>query len=91
MKEIFSCAHTVSNFEKNTDQERIKYLVREKLTRQLAAHIGEEMMKEEVGEFSTTYMMRLVVADTDHFWRCVQQEAMQLQSRFSMPVWVKEA
>lgn len=87
MKEVFSSAHTVSNLAKNVDQHRILYVVRDQLAKQLALHITDALVKEDVGDFSTTYSMRLVVADEDHFWRCVQREALELQSRLNLPVW----
>ena len=71
MKETFSVRHSVSNLQKNTDQARIKYLVRDKIARELAQHIADCTIKEDVGDFSTTYSCRVIVADVDDFYRLV--------------------
>ena len=89
MKETFSVRHSVSNLQKNTDQARIKYLVRDKIARELAQHIADCTIKEDVGDFSTTYSCRVIVADVDDFYRLVEKTAMELTSRMT-PIWVED-
>jgi hypothetical protein len=83
MKETFSVQHVVSNMQRNVDQDRIKYMVRDSIARQLAQHIADCTIKEEVGDFSTTYSCRVIVADVDHFYRLVERAALDISRRMS--------
>jgi hypothetical protein len=83
MKETFSVQHVVSNLQKNTDQVRIKYLVRDQIAKELAQHIADCTIKEEVGDFSTTYSCRVIVADVDDFYRLVERAALDISRRMS--------
>jgi hypothetical protein len=83
MKETFSVQHVVSNLQKNTDQVRIKYLVRDQIAKELARHIADCTIKEEVGDFSTTYSCRVIVADVDDFYRLVERAALDISRRMS--------
>ncbi len=83
MKETFSAQHVVSNLQKNTDQARIKYLVRDQIAKELAYRIADCTIKEDIGEFSTTYSCRVIVADVEDFYRLVEKAALDIAYRMS--------
>lgn len=90
MKETFGVQFTVSNLQKNTDPDRIRYECRSKMVRQLADHIVDATVKEDVGEYSTTYGCRVIVTDVDDFWRLVEKKAFELQRSISPTItWEK--
>jgi hypothetical protein len=78
MKELETLAvdYTVSNFEAMGNPDWVRDMIREKIIAQLGSSLANSyFIKTERGDYSTTYMARVIVASPDEFYRLVEEYA----------------
>jgi hypothetical protein len=85
MKEVLNCQHVVSNLERNTRQAEIYSMVYGNMVKEIANKITGLYMKEDIGDYSTTYSSRIIVCDYDDFYKAVEEEASRLRHLMFVP------
>jgi hypothetical protein len=67
---------TVSNYEAIGNAGWVRDMIREKIIAQLGTFLSNsDFIKEERGDYSTTYRARVIVASPDEFYRLVEEYA----------------
>ncbi|AWM87359.1 hypothetical protein [Microvirga sp. 17 mud 1-3] len=66
------------NLRLNASRPEAMSIVQQDMTRIIAGTIADKHIKEERGEFQTTFVLDVYVLTPDEFHQLVQQEAMEL-------------
>ena len=89
MKETLNMCVSLSNMQTH-DPQMVAYTVHSKIRHSIADKIASIATKETRHEFHTEYRCRVIVADSDDYWRDVKEAVERLSYRGMSPMFIEE-